>query len=255
MFLAAGPYTVNSAASRLSRCRTVERRLRADLDTADLSDAGLGGLRRLLVDQGVEGARLASLLNAVRTYRRFRSDGPQRSRPLRSLSRMTADAPSALIAGGSVPELLRLHGEILAALRARGISRTGNGLVGDYAEWLFAQAFGWRLAGNSERGWDAESPDGERIQIKARRLSSPSASRQLGAIRRLDDAAFHRLGAVLFDADMAILRAALIPFGTVRALARYTGHTNSWRLILSDRVWTRPGVEDVTERLRQVAFT
>jgi hypothetical protein len=37
-------------------------------------------------------------------------------------------------------ELLSLHSEILTQLRSRGVIRTKNNPVGDYAEWLVSNA-------------------------------------------------------------------------------------------------------------------
>ncbi|WP_147276179.1 DUF6998 domain-containing protein [Sphingomonas aracearum] len=42
--------------------------------------------------------------------------------------------------------------------------------VGDYAETLFARAFGWTLEPNSRAAFDACDASGRRYQIKARRL-------------------------------------------------------------------------------------
>lgn len=43
--------------------------------------------------------------------------------------------------------------------------------------------------------------------------------------------------------------AALIPVGVVRRRSTYTGHTNSYRFILRDKVWDTPEVIDATTRL------
>lgn len=166
---------------------------------------------------------------------------------------LTAPFPrSAFIRSATVGRLLRTYGEVLDELRARGVLRTGNSPLGDYAERLFAGAFGWELSGNSAAGYDAL--DGEtRYQIKARRLATRRASRQLSALRKLPEKPFDILAAVLFHSDFTVLRAALIPHDVVVNIARRTEHTNSWRLMLTDAVWDLAGVEDVTERLREVA--
>lgn len=43
-------------------------------------------------------------------------------------------------------ELLSLHSEILAELHSRGVIRTKNNPVGDYAEWLVSEALGMILS-------------------------------------------------------------------------------------------------------------
>ncbi|WP_205691524.1 hypothetical protein [Caulobacter sp. 602-2] len=149
----------------------------------------------------------------------------------------------------SVGELLALYGQIMDELRERGVVRTGNSPVGDYGELLFARAFGWTLEGNSSAGHDATDADGVRYQIKARRLASPSASRQLSAIRRLEERTFDHLAAVLLDGSFKVLRAIIIPYAVVQSGARRRDHTNSWLFMLEDRVWKIPGVRDVTAEL------
>ena len=152
----------------------------------------------------------------------------------------------------SVRELLQLNGRVIAELRARQVVRTGNAPLGDYAEWLFARACGWALAQNSAAGYDATAPDGERYQIKARRLSATGkGSRQLGTIRNLEAGNFSQLAAVLFDEAYGVWRAALIPRAVVAARATKTPHVNGWRFILDDAVWALPGVVDVTDALRK----
>jgi hypothetical protein len=138
-------------------------------------------------------------------------------------------------------------------LRGRGVVRTGNSPVGDYAELLFATAFGWELARNSASGHDATDAQGLRHQIKGRRLSSLAASRQLSAIRRLPEQAFDYLAAVLFDSDFKMTRAIVIPHEVVAARARRVEHTDSWNFIIDNRVWRERGVRDVTAEIAVAA--
>lgn len=142
--------------------------------------------------------------------------------------------------------LLRLHASALVELRRRGTVRTINNPVADYAETLFCRAFGWRQAPNSERNVDAYGSDGKRYQIKARRLTQRNPSRQLGALRNLDEGMFDILAAVLFQEDFRLVRAALIPHELVLDKSRYQKHGNSWRFMLMDNIWQCEGVEDVT---------
>ncbi|RAK56393.1 hypothetical protein DJ017_16030 [Phenylobacterium soli] len=138
-------------------------------------------------------------------------------------------------------------------LRVRKVVRTSNSPVGDYGELLFAKAFGWQLESNSAAGHDATDGRGTRYQIKARRLSAPSGSRQLSAIRRLNDKTFDYLAAVLFDANFKVSRAVIIPHSVVASRARRREHTNSWLFMLEDRVWLVPGARDVTAELAVAA--
>ncbi len=151
----------------------------------------------------------------------------------------------------SVLDLLRLHSSVLDELRTRGIITTANAPLGDYAEWLFRKAFGWQSTGNSARDFDATDAQDNRYQIKARRLHPRNKSRQLGALRRLDQKNFEILATVLFDTNYNVLRAALIPHSVAYEHARYIQSTNAWRFMLYDRVWDYPGVVDCTLDLKR----
>jgi len=151
-------------------------------------------------------------------------------------------------------ELLGLHSEIGEELRSRGILRSSNNPTGDLAEYLFCRAFGWKQFANSESSVDAEGQDGTRYQIKGRRLTRHSKSRQLSAIRELQVERFDFLAGLLFAEDYSILRAALIPHAVVLASATFVERTNSHRFLLRDTVWQAPGVKDVTAQLRSIAL-
>jgi len=151
----------------------------------------------------------------------------------------------------SSKQLLTLHAKIADELRARGITRTANNPTGDLAEHLFCTAFGWVRASNSHPHVDAIAGDGLRFQIKGRRLTK-NRSRQLGAIRALDGEHFDFLAGVLFDEVYGILRAALIPYATVKLRATFVAHTNSHKFVLHDDVWLAEGVRDVTAELAAI---
>lgn len=236
-----------SADSYVSNCRRVERTLGTALDTADLSEPAIEAIGAALARVGLPRTSIADCLSAVRSYAGFRrvpepppTDVPARTELVGSVDRF---------GGMTGLDLLGLHGRIIDELRPRGVLRTGNGPIGDYAELLFARAFGWHLQANSAAGHDAVDAPGTRYQTKARRLATPAASRQLGAIRRLPDHTFDVLAAVLFDAECRVARAILLPHALVSSLAKRSDHTNSWRLMLSDKLWALPGVRDVTRPL------
>lgn len=153
----------------------------------------------------------------------------------------------------SVRELLLMQAEVLNELRDRQIVRTSNSPLGDFAELLFTTAFGWELQSNSSSSYDAVDAAGTRYQIKSRRITSWNASRQLSAIRRLPEAHFDTLAAVLFDEEFRVMKAVLIPHSTVLAEAKRVEHTNSWRFILHDRVWSSHGAKDVTTAIMEAA--
>jgi hypothetical protein len=150
-------------------------------------------------------------------------------------------------------ELLRLHARIVEELRDRAIARTSNNPTGDLAEYLFCKAFDWRPTENSKAHIDATAADGTRFQIKGRRITRHSESRQLSAIRDLVGRHFDYLAAVVFSEDYGILRAAIIPYAVVEQRATFVERTNSHRFILHDEVWSAPGVRDVRQALSEVA--
>lgn len=151
----------------------------------------------------------------------------------------------------TVDQLLRFD-----ELRRREIVRSTNNPVSDYAELLFCKAFGWKREENAASGHDAIDEQDTRYLIKARRIAptGPSGqSRQLSAIRNLDNLPFDFLAGLLVDEDFQVIRAGLVPVVVVWQLATYVAYTNSWRFLLRDSVWTLPGVRDVTSEVRSAA--
>jgi hypothetical protein len=152
---------------------------------------------------------------------------------------------------GNDRQLLQVYADVLEELRNRGTLRSGNNPVADYAEALCARAFDWTLVTKSTKGHDAVDANGRRIEIKARRITIHNPSRQLSAIRGLEDRHFARLAGVLVDAQFRVLRAALIPYRVVQAEATFVVRTNSWRFLLRDGVWKLAGVVDITDELKK----
>lgn len=258
----------DSVKSYLSYCRRVETTLGIDLDATVLTATAMAGIKsgmeRLPGTFAVKS--ISNCMSAVRSYAAFveqlenpaalpvdlgRARKPDlKSMPMPPIS-PARSAPPDFIRDATVKGLLVLHGQIMDELRDRGIVRTGNGPVGDYAEVLFARAFGWTLETNSATGFDATDAAGVRYQIKSRRVTARNPSRQLGALRRLPDHNFDVLAAVLFDENYAVRRAALIPHSEVVTGAKFMAHTNSWRFMLDDRVWGLSGVCDVTAEITE----
>lgn len=148
-------------------------------------------------------------------------------------------------------QLLTLYGNVMNELRARGVVRSSNGPVADYAEGLVARAFKLKLNTASTAGHDGVDSKGTRYEVKCRRVSLHNKSRQLSAIRGLERRHFDFLVGVLFNADFTIARAALIPFQIVKAHSSFVEKTNSWKFFLRDSVWTLEGVKDITAKLKK----
>jgi hypothetical protein len=108
-------------------------------------------------------------------------------------------------------ELLLAYVAVMAELRRRGIIRSSNNPVADYAEGLIARSLNLTLAGRSAAGYDAVDSQGLKYQIKGRRLTPENPSTQLSHIRRLESRPFDVLAAVIFDVNFSVDYAALIP--------------------------------------------
>ncbi len=148
--------------------------------------------------------------------------------------------------------LLSLYAGILNELRSRDVTRSTNNPVADYAEGLVAQALDLELASKSTTGHDAVGKDAVRYEIKARRITSHNGSRQLSAIRGLEERHFEFLVGVLFREDFSVQRACVVPYEVVANRSTYRKHTNAWVLHLRDEIWNVGGVTDITEDLVQV---
>lgn len=109
------------------------------------------------------------------------------------------------------------------------------------------------MEGKASSGHDATDANGVGYQIKGRRLTPRSISRQVSAIRGLHLKPFDHLAGLLVDEQFRILRAAIVPFEVVQAKATFVHHTNAHRFLLRDEIWAAPGVRDVTEDLRGAA--
>lgn len=155
------------------------------------------------------------------------------------------------LSGRTVAGLLRLFSAVMKELRLRGVVRSSNNPTADYAEYLVCKALKLDLAVKSTRGYDAVDSTEQRYEIKGRRLTPQNQSRQLSVIRGLDQEHFHYLAGVLFNEDFSIQRACLVPWARVGQEARYRKHVNGWILLLRDALWDQPGVQDITERLRE----
>ena len=155
----------------------------------------------------------------------------------------------------STAEILKCYVELMEELRSRDILRSANNPTGDLAEYLFCKAFGWTQAVNSQSGYDATDDQNLRYQIKGRRVHRRNSSRQLSALRKLQEKPFDILAAVLFDDDYKVVKAALIPHEFVIKQAHYREHTNSHLFHLRDTVWADETVIDVTPDLQNVILS
>lgn len=128
-----------------------------------------------------------------------------------------------------VGDLLARYAAILAELRERGVVRTANAPLGDYAEHLAHGVYGGSIEANSKKSYDIESADGRLIQVKARTLApgtSPSAV--FSAFRSFD---FDVATFLAFDASSYdLLWACELSPADVEAAARWSKHVNGFLL-------------------------
>jgi hypothetical protein len=152
-------------------------------------------------------------------------------------------------------ELLSLYADIMEELRRRGVVRSSNNPVADFAENLAAKALGLKKAKLSTKGFDAVDQEGRTYEVKSRRMTEHTKSRQLSAIRKLEEHSFDFLVGVLFNPDFSVSRACLVPYEVVKGIAVYRSHTNAWIVQLRDEVWDHPEVRDVTMAFVQASVT
>ena len=148
-----------------------------------------------------------------------------------------------------VQELLQLQASITTELMERGVVRTRNNPLGDYAEWIVARALNLTLARNSEIGYDAISKRGIRFQIKSRRITAKNKSRQLSAIRKLNEKDFDKLAAVIFDEDFNVIDAVLMPHEVVEEYSVYKEHVNAHILHLKGPILYDSRVKSIKKKI------
>ena len=164
-----------------------------------------------------------------------------------------------------VTDLLRKYACTLEKLKDKGVVQTRNSPVGDYAEWLVAKAFTYKIYPPSTSGYDLCDCDlcvpgekcvpgfpcvpcvpgekrvpcvppclpcvsqcGKRYQVKARWLRDVNSNRQLSIIRKHKDGklAFDFLIAVYFDNTFNVTDAYKIPHTIVKKHAKLNRYQN-----------------------------
>jgi hypothetical protein len=150
----------------------------------------------------------------------------------------------------SEPALFSLYRAILAELKSRGVIRTENAPVGDYAEYLVATALGGQLAPNSKKTWDVLGDGGEKLQVKARVVSDPAEPGQL-QLSPFRSFGFDSAVIVLLSAtDYSVSRASKVPRHVVESSAVYRPHVNGWVLFARPEIMGHAEATDLTAALR-----
>lgn len=149
-------------------------------------------------------------------------------------------------------DLLQLQSSITEELLNRNVVRTKNNPLGDYTEWLVANALGLELQSNSKAGYDAVNSEGDtRFQVKGRRVTAGNKSRQLSAIRNYEDKQFDMLVAVIFDQDFNVIEAVQISHEVIKEYAVYRKHVNAHILILKGPILFDQRVKHIADLIRE----
>jgi len=144
-------------------------------------------------------------------------------------------------------ELLRLHAAIIDELKQRRVVRTKNNPVGDYTEWLVSKTMNLDLCNNSSSGYDGIDNKGIKYEIKGRRITPENKSRQLSAIRNLEDKHFDYLIGLIFDENYNVIDALIVPHEVVSEYASYRKHINGHILHLRGAILQDSRVRDIRD--------
>jgi hypothetical protein len=154
----------------------------------------------------------------------------------------------------TAPQLLALYVRLLDAMRTRGMIHSGK-VVGEYAEALVCRALGLEAAPGGTEGYDALDPqNGERYQIKARRLTAKARDAGMGPFRGLDQAPFDWFVGVVLDNDFHVVRVIKVPHAVVVAVARLVAYDGSHRITVGPHLLRRSDVTDVTGLVQRAAL-
>lgn len=149
-------------------------------------------------------------------------------------------------------KLLNLYRDVSDELLRRGVVRTRNAPISDYAEWLVAKGLGLKLENSSKSGHDAISKSGARYQVKCRRITGKNGSRQLGVIRNIDKKPFDELVAVFFNEDFTVDTAYMLPLSVVKKYAKHSDHQNGHILIMKGPIFEDKKVRNITNRIKRL---
>jgi hypothetical protein len=111
--------------------------------------------------------------------------------------------------------------EVMEELKRRGLVRSLNSTpLGGYAEALVARQLGTEPLTGRDAGYDVIDPANEsRVQVKARRYSTGSATTHFGEFDQLEQHRFDEFVGVLFNEDFTVRAAWRMPWVTVDRLA------------------------------------
>ena len=145
-------------------------------------------------------------------------------------------------------ELLQAHTTLMEELKRRGVVRSKNQPVADYAEGLVCKKLNLQIVETkSNPGYDAVDSNGIRYQIKSRQPTTENQSTQTSFIYSLEKKRFDFIIGVLFNEDYSVKLALKIPFDIVRKYAKFKKTNNANVLFLRSSLLREQPVEDITQ--------
>lgn len=156
--------------------------------------------------------------------------------------------------GLSVADLLGSYAQIPAELRERGVVRSNNAPVGDYAESLVSEALGGKFADYvSEKSYDLIAPQWGKVQVKARAVGDPprGADLQTSPFRSWD---FDYAALVMVQrSDYRVNAAYMVPVDVLQPFGTWRSHVNGSTIRMTPELFAQDGVVEITEVLQQAA--
>ncbi len=140
-------------------------------------------------------------------------------------------------------ELLRQYEAILTELVRRGVSRTYDAPVRQYAEWLAVQRLGGQLAANSVKSYGLCCPELGKVQVKSPIARSGKGGAHLAPFRSFD---FDHASIIIFDTDYCVKSATTIPVDVMRLAGSFRQHVNG-RIVTPTPQLLAQGL-DITDR-------
>lgn len=155
-------------------------------------------------------------------------------------------------ASRSTPELLADWAAIMRQLRLRDVVRTSNNPAGDIAEAVVAAYYNGERGSFSQAGWDVMTQEGERVQVKAMRVTAANQKRtNLSPIRDVD---YESVIIVIFDEDFRISEGLKLTRELVEELYDHRAYVNGRIITVTAKLRADPRVErvDLTDAYRRL---
>lgn len=136
---------------------------------------------------------------------------------------------------------------------AIALGRTSN-IVGEYAEYLAHQYYGGRLLEISGSSADIETEDGNRYQVKSRKIKGTPTT-QLNVIRSWE---FDYLVVIIFDSNGAIKKALEVPVEVAKEYGTVNSHQNGWVITTTQKFLKEKRSKDIStplEKLNALTYT